>query len=209
MRLFFILNLIFNIISLVNNNDDKTKSKVPDFILEINNKFDQFLKFSKELKDEVIVTLGKEIDEISKQLEAGNEKYLKPLIEKSAEAIKYMSSQICNAADMDYESCRKDKKKMMKNLLTKLRDQFQCSKILSSIITDILSDDIEFNLKTILLLFNSLTKIPESIEKGTNMIIYDAMNCLEDRFEDYWGKILTKLNFKPKDYIYTLKFDNS
>ena len=47
----------------------------------------------------------------------------------------------------------------------------------------------EYNLKYFLFLAISLTENPDAIEKGTTQIIYDIINCLQEKFNFIWPSI--------------------
>ena len=51
----------------------------------------------------------------------------------------------------------------------------------------------EYNLKYFLFLAISLTENPDAIEKGTSQIIYDIINCLQEKFQYIWPSINDKM----------------
>ena len=89
---------------------------------------------------------------------------------------------------MDYEECRNDKKKLFTNLLDVVKENFgECSVIIGELSK--LSDDYEQNLKYFLFMIIALSENPDAIEEGKSQIIYDILNCLKDKLEDYWPSI--------------------
>ena len=89
---------------------------------------------------------------------------------------------------MDYEECRNDKKKLFTNLLDVVKENFgECSVIIGELSK--LSDDYEQNLKYFLFMIIALSENPDAIEEGKSQIIYDILNCLKDKLEDYWHSI--------------------
>ena len=56
-----------------------------------------------------------------------------------------------------------------------------------------LTENAEMNLKYILFLIDSITENPDAIEKGKSQIVYDILNCLKDKMEDYWPTISAQI----------------
>ena len=68
---------------------------------------------------------------------------------KATEAAKFLSYKVCDMADMDYEECRTDKKKLITNLLLLIKENFgQCSVIIGQISR--ITENAEMSLKYIL-----------------------------------------------------------
>lgn len=69
-----------------------------------------------------------------------------------------------------------------------VEDNFgKCSVIVDEIYN--LSENMEYNLKYFLFLAISLTENPDIITKGISQIIYDIINCLQERFPNLWPSI--------------------
>ena len=182
---------------------DKFKSKVPEFIKNMQNKVKEFIEKTEEQKNYFIEELNSKVidlyedikqDIINKKEDV--ESKLKTLIEKTTEASKFLSYKICDVSRLDYEECRNDKKKLFTNLLDVVKENFgKCSTIIEELSS--LSDDIEQNLKYFLFMAISLSENPDAIEEGKSQVIFDILNCLKDKFEDYWPSInSTILNYE-------------
>ena len=181
------------------------KSKIPDFIKNLQDKTKDFLEKTEEYKNNIIKELNSKVVELCeniRQEKENIEEKMKSLIEKTIEASKYLSYKVCDKANIDYEVCRNDKKKLFTNLLNSVKENFgQCSVIVEQLSK--LSDDREQNLKYFLFMVLSLLENPDAIEEGKSQIIYDIINCLKDKFQDYWPSINssifdTELRFNTK-----------
>ena len=175
------------------------KSAIPQFIKDMQDKIKNFMNEAEEQKNAILQGLKNRIlelqqqikEEIKEQQEKAKE-HIKELIEKGTEIAKYLSYKVCDIADMDYEECRNDKKKLLSNLLGAVKDNFgECSVIIGQISK--LTEDASLNLKYILFLIDSITENPDAIEKGKSQIVYDILNCLEDKLEEYWPAISAKI----------------
>ena len=175
------------------------KSAIPEFIEKMKAKIDDFMKKAQEEKDAILQSLENTILELQQQIkeeikeqQENAEKHIKELIEKGTEIAKYLSYKVCDIADMDYEECRNDKKKLLTNLLGAVKDNFgECSVIIGQISK--LTEDAQLNLKYILFLIDAITENPDAIEKGKSQIVYDILNCLEEKLEEYWPAISDKI----------------
>ena len=120
------------------------------------------------------------------------------MVEKVTETAKYLSYKVCNIADLSYEECRSNKKLLLSRLLKTIEYNFgQCSEIVNQI--SLLSENPEEGLKYILLLANSLSENSDAIEQGKSQIIYDILNCLQEKFVEYWPKIQEKIGNKETE----------
>ena len=174
---------------------DKFKSSVPEFIKNMQNKVKEFLEKTEAQKNHYIEELNSKVIELYEKIKQDIKEHkeniqseIKTLIEKTTEASKFLSYKICDIANMDYEECRNDKKKLFTNLLDVVKENFgECSVIIEQISK--LSDDPELNLKYFLFMAISLSENPDAIEKGKSQVIFDILNCLKDNFEEYWPQI--------------------
>ena len=174
---------------------DKFKSKIPDFIKNLENKVKEFMGKNETQRNNFITELNSKVTELYEKIKQdiidkkeNIESEIKTLIEQTTEASKFLSYKICDIAKMDYEECRNDKKKLFTNLLDVVKENFgECSVIIGELSK--LSDDYEQNLKYFLFMIIALSENPDAIEEGKSQIIYDILNCLKDKLEDYWPSI--------------------
>ena len=180
---------------------DKFKSLVPDFIKNMQKNIKDFITKTDTQKNEFISELNTQIANIQKEIEAKKDNIqdqIKQVMEKATETAKYVSYIVCDAAKMDYEECRSDKKKLLSNLLGIVQENFgECSTIVGEITK--LSENFELNLKYLLFLANAISENPDALEKGKSQIVYDILNCLQDKFEEYWPTIQAKLGDQEKN----------
>ena len=98
-----------------------------------------------------------------------------------------LSYKVWDMIKSGYEQCNNNKKIFL-DLIEKVEENFgECSIIINEINT--LSENKEINLKDFLFIIISLTENPDIIEKGTSQILYDIINCLQEKFETIWPSI--------------------
>ena len=190
---------------------DKFKSAIPDFMKQMKDKVQTFLKKTEEERNKFLKNLDTTISDLQEKIKNGIEQHtgniqeqLQNLVEKATEAAKYVSVKVCNMADMTYEECRNDKKKLVTNLIKAVKDNFgECSVIVGQISK--LTEKAEMNLKSILFLVESITENPDAIEQGKSQIVYDVLNCLQDKMAEYWPTISAQIG--EKSLSFTAKKD--
>ena len=129
--------------------------------------------------------------ELAKGSAFGKEK-LKELFEKATETLNILSLKVCNETNNEYNICRNNKKDSISKIIEIVQNHLgTCPSIVNEISK--LSGDPEMNLKHILSLVNSITENPDAIANDKSQVIYDALNCLQDKFEDYWPIIKKQL----------------
>ena len=199
---------INNIVNPIENIANIVVTSTPTFVNEIKFKLIYFANFTEVKKNEIIETANNKLEELSQYLNNQKQKYYKPFLEKATETANYISLKICNITQLDsYENCRNDKKNFFSTLLNILKNELKCSKIVKVITTDILSDDYEQNLKNFLFFYNSITSNSDSLSRGKSIILYDVMNCLQEKFENYFSIILKKMKDITNNYIFSFKLD--
>ena len=216
LNLLLILYLIFNCTPLSSFNLEwefninfksflsKLKSSTPEFIKNIQKNMEEFIKKTEKDKDKYINTLSKKVEEsyskIKNDMKKGTAKYqneLKTLIEKTTETANALKYKLCDISKEENKQCINNKKNIFKNLLNIIQENFgKCSIIVNEILN--LSENIEKNLKYFLFLSISLTENPDLIQKGTSQIIYDIINCLQEKFEYLWPSINNKISNKKE-----------
>ena len=202
-------NFYFNdFINTFDNITEKISTTSSLFFSELQHKLNDFKNYAEERKNEIIENSKIEMEKIYEGYKRKKSKYIKAFIEKTTEVSHLLSYKICDIANINsYEKCRNEKKIVFSKILDILKEEFQCSKIYNLIITDLLSNDYELNLKNILFLLNSITNNPDSIEKGKSYIIYDSINCLHEKYDHYIPIVLNKLKDQSKNYTLSFKLD--
>ena len=191
------------------------KTQIPEFVKEIDIKLHQFSKLSEDVKKyymvNLLTNLKYELDNKSKD----NHKYY---YQKSIECLKYLTYIDCSkyssgeTNDEDktiknkkYIECRNKKKESIQIIfnLTDYTSDSAYNDILNK-----LGNNLEENLKYVLIFINELSKNPESYEKDNSNIIIDNSIMLQKKFTEYWVKIEDYLKNKKKSsksYVRILK----
>ena len=186
-----IWELNFDLGSILN----QLKSSTPEYIKIIHKNMSEFMKKTDKEKDRYLEILSIKVQEtydlIKKKMKKGSENAqneIKKLIEEVTETANALSYKACNMVISEYEQCFNNKRKIFNNLIQIVEDNFgKCSVIINEIYN--LSENMEFNLKYFLFLAISLTENPNIIEKGAIQIIYDIINCLQEKFPNLWPSI--------------------
>ncbi len=201
----------------INNLIQKFNTKVPEYIKNLKGGLEDFLKKNETHKLVILEEMNTKLHDLYNNVKENKEKYLKSFIEEATKTAKYISYKICDAAaDMAaYKDCRDSKKKIFSKLFEKVNDvigvvnqKLECSKLIGMITSNTeLSSDMEDNIKHVLFLMNYISNNPDALEMGKAQIMYDAVNCLQTNFNDYWTKIDESLN--NKEYSLSLKKDTT
>ena len=174
---------------------NKFKTSVPEFISNMQNKIKDFMDKTEEARNNYIKELNITISELNKKIKQdiidqkeNIETQIKSLIEKTTEASKFLSYKVCDTANLNYKECRNDKKKLFTNLIDVVKENFgECSIIIGQLSN--LTDNPEQNLKYFLFMMISLSENPDALEEGKSQIIYDILNCLLDKLDQFWPEI--------------------
>lgn len=174
------------------------KSSIPTHIQNIQKKLEEFKTYANEKKDEAIKKVTEEAKAEYEKIKEDPIEYFKPIVEKATEAANYLQQKVCDTINKEqYEECRKSKRAMFSQLFGYVKNNFQCSKIVQ-IITNVDKQNMEQNLKYILFLISAMTGNPDSIVRAEAQVMYDTMNCLEAKFNEYWPKVQAELTDEKK-----------
>ena len=182
------------------------KSATPEYITKIQKRISEFIKKTDEEKEKNLDILSEKVKESYNKVKAGIKKgseniknETKELIETITETAKTLSYKFDDTKNYAKEQYIKKKKIIFNNIMQIVDENFgQCSKIVNEIHN--LSDNIEFNIKYFLFLVISLTENFDSIQKGMSHIIFDIINCLQEKFPN---------KFKSKFIKYKTRFNKS
>ena len=191
-----------NIISII----DQMKTEIPKEISEIQEKVEHYVALAKDAKIEI---LNKLVEEFEKNKDTS----IKTLVEKIIEILKYLTYTDCSiyasgSTNIESETikgkvyleCRRKKQDILEKLLNKLKDILQCPMVINLITSNQISNNLEDNIKYILLLINELSNNPESFKEKTSEIIISLAECIDEKFDQYWPIIQEYLK-NTKQYL--------
>ena len=183
-----------NVVSIV----DQMKTTIPEKIKEIEEIVEKFAATAKKTKEDYLDKLLKEFTDLMN--ESG--RTAKEVVEKAIEVFKYLSFTDCSIYASGstnseketikgevYLECRLKKQEIIEKILNLVKDKLQCVNFLTFITTQKMSDNLEENVKYILLLVNELSNNPESFKEKTSEVLIELVECITDNFDDYWKKI--------------------
>ena len=200
-------NIIEKFIDFINKLIEK--KEVKDFAKSIDEKIDYFTKKTSEVQMVIIKDLNNTVQTVIQKLKNEEKEFennIKTFVKTSIETMNYLTIYNCNKDDNPLE-CKNNKKSIVSQLMYTIKEEFQCSKIIN-IITNILSINIEEYINYILYLLKYSTNLHNLIKNSQILILYDIINCLEEKvFDYYWPqfKVILKLG---KNKSITFKKDS-
>lgn len=198
---------------------EEMKSSVPNFITNMRKESDSFSqlniteqmnKLSKE-KDslETLKNEFKDDQTIDKR---------KNMMEKATEIAEYLTKKDCSnsvnssssdiLADSTFQECRNQKKEIMTDIISLVKNYVQCENI-DTLIASGVSDDKQENFKYILFLIYEVSSNPDSLKKGESEILYNITLCLQENFDTYWTSVESGIDQKTSDNKTDVKQDVS
>ena len=177
------------------------KSNVPDFINNMRNQSDSFSQLNPEeqmdkLKQEKN-DLGTMKDNFQKSQTKENRK---GMMEKATEIAEFLVKKDCSNStnstssdimkDETFQECRDQKKEIMTDIISLVKDYVQCENI-ENLIDSGVSDDKQENFKYILFLIYEVSSNPDSLKEGESEILYNITLCLQENFDTYWTTVET------------------
>ena len=174
------------------------KTGVPKFITNMQKDLKEFITKAESEKNKKINELKDLAITTYEGIKGKTDKIYDEFIQYTTQTVKYLSYKICDAADTDYEECRKNKKEVFRKIVGMIKDEFQCSSIVQIITEQILKEDVGESLKYVLFLVNSITSNPDAIEEETAKAVYDIIYCLQEKLDQNWDEISEKLKEKDK-----------
>ena len=192
-----------NIVSIV----DQMKTTIPEKIKEIEEKVEKYAATAKKTKEDYLDKLLKEFTNLMNK----SGRTAKEVVEKAIEVFKYLSFTDCSIYASGstnseketikgeiYVECRLKKQEIIEKILNLVRDRLQCVNFLTFITSSRMSENLEENVKYILLLVNELSNNPESFKEKTSEVLIELVECITDNFDVYWIEIETYLKTTGK-----------
>ncbi len=194
-----------NIISIIN----QMKTEIPKTIKEIEEKVEQYAAAAMEIKEKFLQELLENFQTLIKD----TQKITKEVIEKAIEILEYLSFTDCsiyasgstNIIEQTikgelYIKCRIKKQDILEEILNLIKNNLQCPALIPLISSNVLDNDLEENIKYILLFINELSKNPESYKNKTSEVIIELVECIVDNFDKYWPIVENYLK-NTKNYL--------
>ena len=171
-------------------------------------KTDVFDSKSNQEKDKILKELVSSISDLNEQIKKyTSEKNLSPdddivdLMKQLLEINLYFRKRVCNR----FKKCVNLQKSIMNDIIAVVEDNFgECPVTIEHITT--LTKDTNMNLLALTLVIQSIVDNKTIIDKSKIDIIKNILNCLIDRFNDYFPKI--EEQFKNKAFMIRFSRDN-
>ena len=158
---------------------DKTLKELDGYISDLNKEIKKYITEKNEYPKDKIVDLMKKLLYINH----------------------FIKNRVCNQED---KNCINEKKRLMSNLLNVVEDNLgKCSVTIEHVTK--LTKKVNDNLITLNLIIQSIVENKDYIEKSKIDIVINLINCLSDRFDDYFPLIETEHGFMPKIIPYLKK----
>ena len=171
-------------------------------------KADVFDSKSNQEKDKILKELVSSISDLNEQIKKyTSEKNLSPdddivdLLKQLLQINLYFRKRVCNR----FKKCVNLQKSIMNDIIAVVEDNFgECPVTIEHITT--LTKDTNMNLLALTLVIQSIVDNKTIIDKSKIDIIKNILNCLIDRFNDYFPKI--EEQFKNKAFMIRFSRDN-
>jgi hypothetical protein len=178
-----------------NNLDEMLKTKMPE--TDENEELDKFNKLSYSSKMDVLDEKFNNFEEEIGKLEESSQIITnlinkeKMLIDKdcSIYADGSRNNSLNEINNIEYKKCRENKKMKQKKIIEYLKDNFSCKSLSSLIGKDGLSNNVEENIKYIILLIEEVTNNADSFAKGDSEVMLNMITCIQENYEDYWNQV--------------------
>ena len=95
--------------------------------------------------------------------------------------------------NVEYKICREHKKIKQKKIIDLLKTNFNCKNISILISKNGISNNIEENIKYVILLVDEITNNADSFSEGDSEFLFNIITCLQENYEAYWNQV--------KDYL--------
>ena len=174
------------------------KTKMPE--ADENEGAEKFSKLSNDAQIDLLEKMFKDFDE-----EMKNFKSITQMIESLIKKEQFLSNRDClfyangsnsEINNSEYQDCRENKKIKQKKIIDFLKINLDCEYLSLLISQNGISDDVEDNIKHIILLVNEVINNADSFGEGDSKVLYNMMTCLQENYEFYWNHVKNYLQEK-------------
>ena len=104
--------------------------------------------------------------------------------------IKGSSTDSLNESNIEeYKKCREYKKNKQKKIINYLKNKFNCKFISLLISKEGISNNVEENIKYMILLMQEITNNADSFTKGDSEVLLNMTTCFQENYENYWNQL--------------------
>ena len=123
-------------------------------------------------------------------------------MEKATEIAEFLTKKDCSIIsnsssdilkDDSFNNCREEKKEILADVISYVKDYVKCENI-DELISNGISDNKQENFKYILFLIYEVSSNPDSLKEGESEILYNVTHCLQENFDKYWEAIKTNIS---------------
>ncbi len=190
----------FHIYSTLDSLLKKLKTNIPEYITDIRDKIIDFKDMAFETQQEILNELNDTMKAVIKEIKENKDNInesIKEFIEEGTKIAGLLTGRDCGILDyIPFYECSEIKKYILKQILGTIRDEFQCSKIIELITTNLISKSLTNNLKSVLFFIETLSSNPDAFIEGSAQILFDVINCMQEKLDIYWPKIEDYIDMK-------------
>ena len=190
----------FHIYSTLDSLLKKLKTNIPEYITDIRDKIIDFKDMAFETQQEILNELNDTMKTVIKEIKESKDNInenIKEFIEEGTKIAGLLTGRDCGILDyIPFYECSDIKKYILKQILGTIRDEFQCSKIIELITTNLISKSLTNNLKSVLFFIETLSSNPDAFIEGSAQILFDVINCMQEKLDIYWPKIEDYIDMK-------------
>jgi len=186
-----------------NNLDEMLKTKMPD--ADEKEELEKFNRLSLDAKIDLLDEMFKNFDEEIANL-TNTSQIIQNLINKEKFLTKRDCSIYANKSSNDslneinnnteYKNCRENKKIKQKKIIEYLKDNLNCKYLSLLISQNGITNDVEQNIKYIILLIEEVTYNADSFSEGDSEVLLNLTTCLQENYEAYWNQVKEFLDEK-------------
>ena len=182
---------------------EEMKSNVPDFMNNMKNQSNSFSQLNSEKQMDKLKEEKNSLGNLTENFKKSpTQETRKEMMEKATEIAEYLTKKDCSNStnstsseilgDTNFKECREQKKEIMTDIISLVKDYVQCKNI-DTLISSGVSEDKQENFKYILFLIYEVSSNPDSLKKGESEILYNVTLCLQENFDTYWSSVETAI----------------